>query len=763
MEFAVYLQNESIIFLNRKAFIVTICLKNMPVAQKLASLPTVTAKMLRSLANEKNHSEPRRIIKPIKILPDEDIKILPDEEEAHPISITNNFDFIRCSEVIANLIKSAETRYSIGIYGEWGSGKTTLMKLIENHLNPELFRWERISFDQAEDCKLKKYLFSNFNEQLSWVENNAQPIEKITKPKYEIEWRGQQSELRKNKDNCIHISKEDNSESVEIMLKRNKAILKLRNETRPDEFLVERKNSSRIVRKNEILTVWFNAWRYESEENFALIPLMKTIAYTMGEDPMYKNLKQAIFRSLAILGKDALRGLAMRFFTEKGIQQVEDNISYKLARAVEFDKQVIYFEGLKKIEEEMQQIMDKYPGSKKRIVVFIDDLDRCSPEHAVEVFESIKVFLDIKGFVFVLGLSRQALDKLIVSKFAKLGVTDMTAEQYIRKIIQIEIQIPKWDESSIDKLIEKFFQRIYGESHNEEEIQKLMKQAAVELNPREAKRFMNKYIMVCEIYSETEIPRHGQNNGSKFDRKKYLLLEAFRRNWPIMYGYYKDGTIEFDEQKVKDWIGLPGDKRADYQYDILIKLYKNTNKGLDKYDKIVIDMGTEFRDDKLMRFISKYTKELKELRDYIESYDHISELSNIRIDTPSPAEDTDLLSKRRSVYTELWGRFKLLFSSVEDRTLLDLKGRSSVNTYKTARSLLESLQNWYYDYGGGLFMSARTRESYQALNSEVLRALSKHDDSQGNSQDDKLPEDVSKAIKDRAEALQDNMLKDMGV
>ena len=31
----------------------------------------------------------------------------------------------------------------------------------------------------------------------------------------------------------------------------------------------------------------------------------------------------------------------------------------------------------------------------KRILVFIDDLDRCSPKTTLEVFESIKAFLDI--------------------------------------------------------------------------------------------------------------------------------------------------------------------------------------------------------------------------------------------------------------------------------------------------------------------------------------------------------------------------------
>lgn len=30
-----------------------------------------------------------------------------------------------------------------------------------------------------------------------------------------------------------------------------------------------------------ILTVWFNAWRYEREDQFALTALMKTIAYAM--------------------------------------------------------------------------------------------------------------------------------------------------------------------------------------------------------------------------------------------------------------------------------------------------------------------------------------------------------------------------------------------------------------------------------------------------------------------------------------------------
>ncbi|MBA2268430.1 MAG: hypothetical protein H0W19_08865 [Nitrosopumilus sp.] len=74
------------------------------------------------------------------------------------------------------------------------------------------------------------------------------------------------------------------------------------------------------------------------------------------------------------------------------------------------------------------------------------DLDRCSPETAVEVFESIKVFLDIEGFVFIIGLSKKTLEKIISIKLEKSGLNDIEAQEYLRKIIQLEINIPQWND-----------------------------------------------------------------------------------------------------------------------------------------------------------------------------------------------------------------------------------------------------------------------------------------------------------------------------
>src|SRR3972149_6855401 len=61
--------------------------------------------------------------------------ILIDDVEEAP-----THDFISLSKTISNLIRNSIPHFTIGIYGEWGTGKTTLMKSIESNLqNTESF------------------------------------------------------------------------------------------------------------------------------------------------------------------------------------------------------------------------------------------------------------------------------------------------------------------------------------------------------------------------------------------------------------------------------------------------------------------------------------------------------------------------------------------------------------------------------------------------------------------------------------------------
>jgi hypothetical protein len=43
-----------------------------------------------------------------------------------------------------------------------------------------------------------------------------------------------------------------------------------------------------------MLTVWFDAWKYKNEKEFALIPLLKTINYSINDDKNEKKKRPKI-------------------------------------------------------------------------------------------------------------------------------------------------------------------------------------------------------------------------------------------------------------------------------------------------------------------------------------------------------------------------------------------------------------------------------------------------------------------------------------
>jgi KAP family P-loop domain/Pentapeptide repeats (8 copies) len=293
---------------------------------------------------------------------------------------------------------------------------------------------------------------------------------------------------------------------------------------------------------NKILTVWFNAWRYEREDQFAIIALMKTIAYAMGEHPIYKELKPILLRAVKIITKGFLSEVASRYIGEKGVAEFKTKLLPKMDFLAEVDRDTIYFDGMNKIEMEMAKIMKKYDGS--RVIVFIDDLDRCSPKKALEVFESVKVFLGLEGFMYIIGLSHETISKLITAEYQNSGIK---GEQYIRKIIQIPITIPEWNDIDIKDLIRNLSTKLDDKYKGiiEKNIEEIA--TAVELNPREVKRF----IVAHEIYSK--------NN--KVEAKELLLVQALKVRWNKFYSYISSDSDDHFKEEIKKYIDKSEDER----------------------------------------------------------------------------------------------------------------------------------------------------------------------------------------------------------
>lgn len=66
-----------------------------------------------------------------------------------------------------------------------------------------------------------------------------------------------------------------------------------------------------------------------------------------------------------------------------------------------------------------------------RIVVLIDDLDRCFPDQAIRLLESIKLVLAQPGFIFVLGVARKVIEGYLQHRYSlEYGIPDFKGELY---------------------------------------------------------------------------------------------------------------------------------------------------------------------------------------------------------------------------------------------------------------------------------------------------------------------------------------------
>ncbi|MBI1332716.1 MAG: hypothetical protein GC165_07530 [Armatimonadetes bacterium] len=137
-----------------------------------------------------------------------------------------------------------------------------------------------------------------------------------------------------------------------------------------------------------------------------------------------------------------------------------------------------------------------------QIIVFIDDLDRCHPDKAVLILESIKHLLWVPGFVFVLALDNVILEKYLQKRYEKdCGLDDdpKIGKKYLEKLVQLTLYLPE----SPTKF-EEFVRSVINTSEDEwllpESLIPLLVKSA-ETSPRQAKRRINDLIVDTKIFA----------------------------------------------------------------------------------------------------------------------------------------------------------------------------------------------------------------------------------------------------------------------
>ncbi|MFD8222203.1 P-loop NTPase fold protein [Streptomyces sp. NPDC059697] len=83
----------------------------------------------------------------------------------------------------------------------------------------------------------------------------------------------------------------------------------------------------------------------------------------------------------------------------------------------------------------------------KRLVVLVDDLDRCLPDAVMATLEAIKLFLSVKKVAFVLAADQEMVRESIAVSLDATGRGEQFALRYLEKIVQLPLPRISTDEA----------------------------------------------------------------------------------------------------------------------------------------------------------------------------------------------------------------------------------------------------------------------------------------------------------------------------
>jgi hypothetical protein len=240
---------------------------------------------------------------------------------------------------------------------------------------------------------------------------------------------------------------------------------------------VEHSRRRKVVKK-----VWFDLWQHQDDAE-PVVALLQTARDVMYADPdgaggrrrafnqVTRHLK-TIVRVLGSAKVDVGRGSANvsvgeyhTGWTAVGRERFELQ-ERRVRLRQEFSRVIDLFLGRPSPKKRRGPDVDYVKGvwqeptvkaedpaakaDESRVVFFIDNLDRCRPDVAVDLLEKMQTFLTLPGCVFVLGLDETAIRRTIRHRFewfdkegGKAGDdSDRLDDHYLEKIIQYAFRLP---------------------------------------------------------------------------------------------------------------------------------------------------------------------------------------------------------------------------------------------------------------------------------------------------------------------------------
>jgi len=328
------------------------------------------------------------------------------------------------AHAIAEFIKHKDTRppLTIGIFAPWGKGKTTMMRFIQQKLDG------RRDADAEQDTATQ----AKYEDLNGWLdESETKPVRK-----YHL----------KNPTVWFNAWKFQKSEQIwagfvhEII---HQLVNKLPNEKEKERFWLEL-NLQRIDRrkiKDQVTILLINkviagAW-------WLLLLVLAAVA-------AFFVIRPALPVGSFLLGGPLVAWIfgTKHYWDRFNKQKIDFDIS-KYVRQPDYDEKQGYFH---QVEKDLKYALEILVSKNDPVVIFIDDLDRCSPTVVAEVVEAINLFIsgDFPDCYFILGQDAQMVAASLDAAYKEMEAKVNTIHRghgslgwyFMEKFIQLQFNIP---------------------------------------------------------------------------------------------------------------------------------------------------------------------------------------------------------------------------------------------------------------------------------------------------------------------------------
>lgn len=240
-------------------------------------------------------------------------------------------------------------------------------------------------------------------------------------------------------------------------------------------FAIFKKSIYDLFKKEDFIKIYFEPWNYTSKEKI-LEEFFRQLTMgidNQGDTSCWKNLAKQI-SAYAKLISNVDVSFIEDFFQDKNVVSLKENISSKLHCCDE------------------------------KVIIIIDDIDRLLPDEILLIFQTVKLIANFPNIIYILAFDKDKVCRDIEHKYGING------EEYIKKIVQIEKNLPIISQDILECKFIKFINEVTSENVHKDEnnIRKLYKIALEGKyinNIRDLNRFFNSFKFTYSAFKNEKI------------------------------------------------------------------------------------------------------------------------------------------------------------------------------------------------------------------------------------------------------------------